>query len=179
MIIPRDDGADNAERLTSRITQDLLAEGNRLSLKFTAQAAEVANYVDRRLRFGACLGAQRIAALERDGARKLLDPRFKCICYPGEKPPALARNRARPGGKSIGRGFHRARGIFGAAPRHLGDWTPVRWIFNFEALSTHLPPINMRSFLGAVSSSRILVTAGIVISIVSSVAAIPPAALQL
>jgi hypothetical protein len=30
-----------------------------------------------------------------------------------------------------------------------------------------LPPINMRSFLGAVSSSRILVTAGIVISIAS------------
>src|SRR5262249_44500340 len=55
--------------------------------------------------------------------------------YPGEKPPALARNRARPGGKGFGRGFHRARDIFGATPRHLGDWAPVRRIFNFEPLT--------------------------------------------
>src|SRR6516164_7283455 len=46
-----------------------------------------------------------------------------------------ASSRARPGGKGIGRGFHRARDIFGAAPRHLGDWTSVRWIFNFEPLA--------------------------------------------
>jgi hypothetical protein len=65
----------------------------------------------------------------------LIDPRFKCICYTGEKPSPLARNCARPGGKCIGRGFHGARDIFGAAPRHLGDWTPVRWIFNFEPLA--------------------------------------------
>jgi hypothetical protein len=37
---------------------------------------------------------------------------------------------------------------------------------------------HMRSFLSAVSSSRILVTVGIVISIASSVATIPPAALR-
>jgi hypothetical protein len=89
---------------------------------------------------------------ERDGARKLLDPRFKCICYPGEKPPSLARDRARPGAKGIGRGFHRACDVFGAAPRHLGD--------SSETLSTHLPPVNIRSFLSAASSSRIFVTAG-------------------
>jgi hypothetical protein len=51
------------------------------------------------------------------------------------KPSPLTRNCARPGGKRIGRGFHGARDIFGAAPRHLGDWTPVRWIFNFEPLA--------------------------------------------
>jgi hypothetical protein len=47
-----------------------------------------------------------------------------------------------------------------------------------EALSTHLPPINMRSFLSAVSSLRILLIAGIVISIASSVAAVPRTALR-
>src|SRR5262249_52271180 len=47
-----------------------------------------------------------------------------------------------------------------------------------EALSTHLPRINMRSFLGAVASSRILVTAGIVISLASSVAAFSRAPLS-
>ena len=78
---------------------------------------------------------QRVAGLKRDDARKLLDPRIKCICYPGEKSSALARNRARPGGKRIGRGFHRACDVFGAAPRHLGNWTPVRWVFDFEPLA--------------------------------------------
>jgi hypothetical protein len=111
-----------------------------------------------------CLGAQRVAGFERDGARKLLDPRFKCICYPGEKPPSLARDRARPGAKGIGRGFHRACDVFGAAPRHLGDWAPVRRSstssHSSETLSTHLPPVNIRSFLSAASSSRIFVTAG-------------------
>jgi hypothetical protein len=34
-------------------------------------------------------------------------------------PPALTRNRARPGGKGIGRGFHSARDIFGAAQNVL------------------------------------------------------------
>src|SRR5262249_23483374 len=43
--------------------------------------------------------------------------------------------RPRPGGKGFGRGFHRAHDIFGATPRHLGDWAPVRRIFNFEPLT--------------------------------------------
>src|SRR5262249_33900453 len=113
----------------------MLSEWNRLPLKFAAEAAEVADYVDRCLRLGTCLGAQRVAGFERDGARKLLSPPFKCICYPGQKQPALARNRARPGGKGFGRGFHRAHDIFGATPRHLRDRAPVRWIFNFEPLT--------------------------------------------
>src|SRR5262245_29141014 len=36
-------------------------------------------------------------------ARQLLDPCLKRISDPREKAPALARNRARPGGKGIGR----------------------------------------------------------------------------
>jgi hypothetical protein len=38
-----------------------------------------------------------------------------------------------------------------------------------DLLTRQSPPINMRSFLGAISSSRILLTAGIVISIASFV----------
>src|SRR6516164_7553820 len=113
----------------------MLASRDRLALEFPAQAAEVADDVDRRLRLRACLGAKRIPGLERNGARKLLDPHFKCICYPRKKPPALARNRARPGGKGIGRGFHRALDIFGPTSWDLGDWAPVRWIFNFQPLA--------------------------------------------
>jgi hypothetical protein len=86
-------------------------------------------------RLRACLGAKRIPSFERDRAGEFLDRPLKRIRDPGEKPPALTRNRARPGGKGIGRGFHRARDIFGAAPRHLGDWAPVRWIFNFQPLA--------------------------------------------
>jgi hypothetical protein len=91
-------------------------------------------------------------------------PRPALLCYPGEKPPSLARDRARPGAKGIGRGFQRACDVFGAAPRHLGDWAPVRRSstssHSSETLSTHLPPVNIRSFLSAASSSRIFVTAG-------------------
>jgi hypothetical protein len=119
---------------------------------------------DKTVTPGAMPGCGARSGFERDGARKLLDPRFKCICYPGEKPPSLARDRARPGAKGIGRGFHRACDVFGAAPRHLGDWAPVRRSstssHSSETLSTHLPPINIRSFLSAASSSRIFVTAG-------------------
>jgi len=65
------------------------------------------------------------------------------ICYAGEKPSALARNRARPGGKGIGRDFRGARDIFGAAPRHLGDWAPVRR----SSTSSRLAPI--RGIIGS------------------------------
>jgi hypothetical protein len=59
------------------------------------------------------------------------------------------------------------------------DVLPLRVALQHASRENSRPPINMRSFLGAVSSSRILVTAGMFISIVSSVTAIPPAALQL
>jgi hypothetical protein len=70
-----------------------------------------------------------------------------------------------PSGAPLGRGFHRARNIFGATPRHLGDWASVRRIFNFE-------PLTWRGL-----GFAILVTAGIVISVASSEAAFPRAAL--
>ncbi len=92
--VPRDDGADDPERLTPRVAQNLLAQGNCLALEFATQAAEVAQYVDRRLRLGPGLGAERIPGLERDHAGKLLDPRLKCVGDAKEEPPALARNRA-------------------------------------------------------------------------------------
>jgi nitrite reductase/ring-hydroxylating ferredoxin subunit len=47
------------------------------------------------------LGAKRIPGFERDRARKLLDPRLERIRNPRQKPPALARDRARPGRKGL------------------------------------------------------------------------------
>src|SRR4029077_5963406 len=76
-----------------------------------------------------------------------------------------------------------ARATSSARPRgttaigHRGAGSPPPSL-SPEALSTHLPPINIRSFLSAVSSSRIFVPAGIVISIASSTASVPPAALR-
>src|SRR5271166_231462 len=58
--------AYHAERLAPRVAQDMFTQGDRLALEFPAQAAEVADNVDRRLRLGARLGAERIPGLERD-----------------------------------------------------------------------------------------------------------------
>jgi hypothetical protein len=81
------------------------------------------------------LGAKRIPSLERDRAGKFLDPRLERIRDPGKKPPALARNRPRPGGEGVGRGFHGACNVLGAAAWNLGDWAPVRWILDLEYLA--------------------------------------------
>jgi hypothetical protein len=87
--VPRDDGADHAERLAPRVAQDMLAQGDRLALEFPAQPAKVADDIDRRLRLGARLGAERVPGLERDRARKLLEARLDRVRNPREKPPAL------------------------------------------------------------------------------------------
>jgi hypothetical protein len=67
----------------------MLAQGDRLALEFPAQPAKVADDIDRRLRFGARLGAERVPGLERDRARKLLEARLDRVRNPREKPPAL------------------------------------------------------------------------------------------
>ena len=133
--VPRDDGADNAERLTPRVAQNMLAEGDRFALEFAAQAAEVADDLDCGLCLRACLGAKRVPGLERNRARQLLDPRLKRIGNPREKAPALARNRARPGGKGIGRSLHCARDVLGAPSGDLGDRAPVGRILDLEHLT--------------------------------------------
>ena len=132
--VPRDDGADNAERLTPRVAQNMLAEGDRFALEFAAQAAEVADDVDCGLCLRACLGAKRIPGLERNRARQLLDPCLKRIGNPREKAPALAGNRARPGGKGIGRGLHCARDVLSTPSGNLRDRAPVRRILDLEHL---------------------------------------------
>ena len=57
------------------------------------------------------------------------------IGNPREKAPALARNRARPGGKGIGRGLHCARDVLAAPSGDLGDRAPVRRILDLEHLA--------------------------------------------
>ena len=52
-----------------------------------------------------------------------------------EKAPTLARNRARPGGKGIGRGLHCARDVLGAPSGDLGDRAPVGRILDLEHLT--------------------------------------------
>jgi hypothetical protein len=67
------------------------------------------------------LGAERVPSLDRYRARELLDPRLERIRDSREKPPALARDHARPSGKCLSRGVHRTRDILDAAARDLGD----------------------------------------------------------
>jgi hypothetical protein len=113
----------------------MLAEGNRLALEFPSQAAEIANDIDCCLCLRACLGAKRIPGLKRDRARKLLDPRVERISNPGEKSAAITRDRARPGGKGIGRSFHGALDFLGPTSRDLGDRAPVRRVLDLEHLA--------------------------------------------
>src|SRR5262245_60096604 len=152
----------------------MLAQGDRFALEFAAQAAEVADDVDCGLCLRACLGAKRVPGLERNRVRQLLDPCLKRISDPREKAPALARNRARPGGKGIGRGLHCARDVLSAprgtsaiGRRCAGSSTSSTLP---EALSTHFPPINMRDFLSATSSVRIFLRTVMTASVVPSAA---------
>ena len=68
-------------------------------------------------------------------ARKLLDPRFERIGNQSEKSPAIARDRAPPGGKGIGRSFHGALDILGPTSRDLGDRAPVCRVLDLERLA--------------------------------------------
>src|SRR5262252_8833900 len=112
----------------------MLAEGDRFALEFAAQAAEVADDVDCGLCLRACLVAKRVPGLERNRARQLLDPCLKRIGDPCEKAPALAGNRARPGGEGIDRGLHCARDVLSAPSGNLSDPAPVRRILDLEHL---------------------------------------------
>src|SRR5262249_17665562 len=114
----------------------MLAEGDRLALEFAAQAAEVADDVDCGLCLRACLGAKRVPGLERNRARQLLDPCLERVGDPREKAPALAGNRARPGGEGIGRGLHCARDVLSAPSGNLSDRAPVRRILDLERLAS-------------------------------------------
>ncbi len=90
--IPRDDGADDAERLAARAGQHVLAERHGLALQLRRKPAEIAEDVGRQLGLAARLGAQRIAGLERNGARQLLDARLYGFGDLEQKLAALARH---------------------------------------------------------------------------------------
>src|SRR5262249_22152847 len=133
--IPRNDAADHAEWLAPRVAEDMLTQGDRLAFEFAAQATEVAENVDGRLCLGARLGAERVPSLERYRARELLDPQLERICDSREKPSALTRDHARPGGKCLSRGIPRTRDTLAAAARDLGDRPAVGWIFDLKHLA--------------------------------------------
>src|SRR5262252_8640649 len=128
-------GADNAERLTPRVAQNMLAEGDRFALEFAAQAAKVTDDVDCGLCLRTSLGAKRVPGLERNRARQLLDPCLERIGDPCEQAPTLAWDRARPGGKGIGRGWHGARDVLSVPPGNLSDRAPVRRVLDLKHLA--------------------------------------------
>jgi hypothetical protein len=83
----------------------------------------------------ASLGAERVPSLKRYRVRELLDSGLERIRDSPEKPPALARDHARPSGKCFSRGVDRTRDILDAAARDLGDRPAMRWIFDLKHLA--------------------------------------------
>ena len=101
--VPRDDGADDAQRLAAGVGQHVLAERQGLALELARQPAEIAEDVGRHAGLAARLGAQRIAGLERDGARQLLAAGLEGLGDPEQRLAALARHDLAPVGIGLGR----------------------------------------------------------------------------
>ena len=119
--VPRDDGADHAQRLAPCVGQDMLSERDGLALELTAQPAEVAEDVSGDIRLAACLGAQRIAGLQRDRARHLLGALLQLVGDLQQHLAAVARRHLAPFDKGLGGDGHGVIHIGGVAARHIGD----------------------------------------------------------
>ena len=119
--IPRDDGADHADRLAARVAQHVLAERDGLALQLAGEAAEIAEDVGRHAGLGARLGAHRVAGLQRDGARQLLAAGLERIGDLEQRLAAFARHDLAPVGKGLGGGRDGAVDVGGIAARDLGD----------------------------------------------------------
>ena len=170
--VPRDDGADDAERLAARVAQHVLAERNGLAFQLAAKPAEIAEDIGGHLGLRPRLGAQRVAGFQRDGARQLLDARLHRLGDPHQHAAALARRHARPGWESFGAAFTarstssaRPRGTSAIGVRCAGSSTAK---VSPEAASTHLPPISICALRKAGLSVRAFVTAVMIVSLRSS-----------
>jgi len=64
--VPRNDRANDAERLTPRIAEDVLAEWYRFAFEFAAKTTEIAENVGRQRRFRPRLGADCVAGFWSD-----------------------------------------------------------------------------------------------------------------
>jgi len=129
---PRDDGADDPQRLASRVGKHMLAKRDGLALELGSEAAEIAEDVRRELGLAARLGAQRIAGLERDGAGHLLDARLHRLGNLEQRPAALARRHLAPGRKSPARGGDGGFDIGRRGARHFGHGRALGRIFDAD-----------------------------------------------
>src|SRR5690606_2633908 len=119
--IPRDDRADDADRLAPRVAQHVLPERDRLALEFAAEAAEIAEDLGGALGLGPSLGLQRVARLLGDDPRQFLDPGLDHVSAPRQDAAALAWRAQAPARKRCRRGFDGGVDILGAAARYGGD----------------------------------------------------------
>ena len=119
--IPGNDGADHADRLASRVAQDMFAQRNRFTLELARKPTEIAQDVGRAFRLGSSLRADRVAGFLSDDARELFDPRLDHICDLLQQAAAFARDDTTPARAGVARGLHRPVDIFRAAAWDGGD----------------------------------------------------------
>ena len=133
--VPRDDRAHHPDRLAPRIAQQVLPERQGLALELAREATEVPEDIRGQRRLGPRLGAERIAGLGGDDARKLLDPRLDRVGDPEQPPPALARGHVPPACERLGRGLYRPIDVLGAGAGHVGEDAPVRRVLDGNSLA--------------------------------------------
>ena len=131
--VPRDDGADHAQRLAAGVGQHMLAERDGLALELAAQPAEVAEDVGGHVGLAARLGAQSVAGLERDRARDLLGAGLQGLGDLEQRLAALARRHLAPFGIGLGRGGDGALDVGRVAARHFGDRLALGGIFDGDS----------------------------------------------
>jgi len=123
--IPRDDGANNADRLAPRVAQHVLAQRDGLALQLAGEAAEVADDVGGTSGLGPGLGADGVAGLLGDDAGELLHAGLDGIGDLLQQAAALARDDAAPAGEGLARGLHGPVDIFCTPARDAGDGLAV------------------------------------------------------
>ena len=131
--IPRDDGADDADRLAARVGKHVLAQRHGLALELRRKPAEVPEDVGREPGLAACLGAQRVAGLKRDGACHLLGPRLHRLGDLQQKLAAFARHHVLPGHESLVGRSDRKIDVGGGRARHLGHGGALAGILHRDA----------------------------------------------
>ena len=119
--VPRDDLADDAERLVEVVRDGVLVDLGDRPLLRTDRAREVAEVVDRERDVGGERLADGLAVLPRLGDGDPLEVLLHAVGDLVEDVGALGRARAAPRPGGAVRGVERALDVVGGAPRDLGE----------------------------------------------------------
>ena len=128
--VPRNDRADDAERLAAGVAQDVLAQRDRFAFQFAGQTAEVTENIGDQRGFRPRLGADGVAGFLGDDAGEFLDARFQRLGDARQQAAALAGHGPAPAREGGVSGLHRTVHIFGRAARDGGDGRAPPGVFH-------------------------------------------------